>query len=100
MFNDFLASHMLRQNDKNDLPTLCFLCSDFGEERHLRHGHKGKPQQLQKHSDDEGRQLPSITTWQAWKDNINEMNGLLNYSCLSPNYMKHVIKQSHVQAAI
>ncbi|KAM7379023.1 hypothetical protein PAMP_004601 [Pampus punctatissimus] len=41
----------------------------FGEERHLRHGHEGKPQQLQKHSDDEGRQLPSITTWQGRKDN-------------------------------
>ncbi|KAA8587345.1 hypothetical protein FQN60_016207 [Etheostoma spectabile] len=43
--------------------------TDFGEERHLRHGHKGKPQQLQKDSDDEGRQLPSISTWQGWKDN-------------------------------
>lgn len=72
--------------------TLCFLCSDFGEERHLRHGHKGKPQQLQKHSDDEGRQLPSITTWQGWKDKINEINGLLNYSCLHWNCMKHIIK--------
>lgn len=56
-----------RQNE----PTLCFLSSDFGEERHLRHGHEGKPQQLQKHSDDEGWQLPSITTWQRWKDDIN-----------------------------
>lgn len=68
------------------LPTLCFLCSDFGEERHLRHSHKGKPEQLQKHSNDEGRQLPSITTWQGYRHYIKEMNGSLDCSCLSRKY--------------
>lgn len=48
-------------------PTLCFLCRDFGEERHLRHRHEGETQQLQEHSDDKGCQLPFITTWQWWK---------------------------------
>lgn len=43
--------------------TLRFLRSDFGEERHLRHSHEGKAQQLQEHPDDEGRQLPLVPAW-------------------------------------
>lgn len=50
------------------LPTLRFLCRDFGEERHLGHSHEGEPQQLQEHPDDEGRQLPPVAPWQVWRD--------------------------------
>lgn len=92
--------YMLRCDGKNDLQTLRFLSCDFGEERHLRNGHEGEPQKLEKHSNDEGRQLPSITTWQGWEDNKNEINGVLNYCCLPPNYIKHLIKQWHLQDVI
>lgn len=43
--------------------TLGLFRRDFGEEGHLRHGHKREPQQLEKDPDDEGRQLPSVAAW-------------------------------------
>ena len=45
------------------LLTLCFLRSDFGEERNLGHSHKWQPQNLQKHPNDELCQLPRKTTY-------------------------------------
>lgn len=43
--------------------TLGLFRRDFGEEGHLRHGHKREPQQLEEDPDDEGRQLPSVPAW-------------------------------------
>lgn len=43
--------------------TLGLFRRDFGEEGHLRHGHKREPQQLEKDPDDEGRQLPPVAAW-------------------------------------
>lgn len=43
--------------------TLGLFRRDFGEEGHLRHGHKREPQQLEEDPDDEGRQLPPVPTW-------------------------------------
>lgn len=42
--------------------TLCLLCSDFGEEGHLRHCNEGKPQQLQEHPNNELGQLECKAT--------------------------------------
>lgn len=58
--------------------TLGLFRRDFGEEGHLRHGHKREPQQLEKDPDDEGRQLPSVPTWR--KDG-GAVHGILTHIC-------------------